>query len=68
MCEAVFYNTNDGCDCNCGDVEDPDCELDTFNIFGCEIYLGGGQCENGQCVGTLLTCEGACGESIGYVT
>ena len=33
-CDASFYNSNDGCDCECG-VWDPDCEDREQDIYNC---------------------------------
>ena len=48
-CDASFYSTFDGCDCECGAV-DPDCDITDppQTLFGCQP---GQTCENGQCVG-----------------
>lgn len=46
-CSKYYYNTNDGCDCNCG-AYDPDCDYD-WVIYGCsdprEWCNTQGQCE-----------------------
>lgn len=33
-CSAGYYNTSDGCDCNCG-VPDPDCVKQAQYVYGC---------------------------------
>lgn len=37
-CDLSFFNTNDGCDCNCG-IQDPDCNKDNQEIFNCDSTL-----------------------------
>ncbi len=34
-CDPLFYNAQDGCDCNCG-VYDPDCDDTSATVFGCD--------------------------------
>ena len=53
-CPASFYNSNDGCDCECG-AWDPDCDISTSNeeLFGCYGYIN--ECfnspsEGGKCL------------------
>ena len=46
-CPDEYYNTLDGCDCNCG-MYDPDCDYSTQTVLGCgtgEYCDSGGVCE-----------------------
>lgn len=45
-CDPIFYNTNSGCDCECG-APDPDCLLTPEVVFGC--FFEGERCINGRC-------------------
>uniref|UniRef100_A0A7S4PC76 LNR domain-containing protein n=1 Tax=Paramoeba aestuarina TaxID=180227 RepID=A0A7S4PC76_9EUKA len=44
-CSDSYYNTRDGCDCDCG-AEDPDCYDPTESLFGCSST---GVCVEGVC-------------------
>jgi len=46
-CLSEYYNTNDGCDCNCG-AHDPDCDNDTL-VLNCPCKSM--ECNNGICTG-----------------
>ena len=35
-CPAAHYNTQDGCDCDCG-LYDPDCDIVDATLYGCDI-------------------------------
>ena len=52
-CPTYFYDANDGCDSNCGPVEDPDCLISTDLVYGCEDFELFNQCSEGQCVGEV---------------
>ncbi|MEC9466031.1 MAG: hypothetical protein VX834_09620 [Myxococcota bacterium] len=51
LCNAGYYNTNDGCDCGCG-IPDPDCP--SSSVDACEYGCGPGQQPNpnnpSQCI------------------
>lgn len=38
-CENAYYNSTDGCDCECG-VYDPDCDKDDQRIYNCDAGIG----------------------------
>lgn len=46
-CPEQYYNTSDGCDCNCGAI-DPDCEDNSTKIYGCHFGFGV-TCNSGIC-------------------
>jgi len=50
-CNPIYYNQNDGCDCDCG-VRDPDCDKE-FNALYCN---GIGMSTPSQVVCALATC------------
>jgi V8-like Glu-specific endopeptidase len=35
-CDPSYYGSLDGCDCNCGDAEDPDCQDPSQERFNCD--------------------------------
>ena len=45
-CSDGFFDSNDGCDCNCG-FPDPDCVADQTSTFGCSANE---VCDNDQCI------------------
>jgi V8-like Glu-specific endopeptidase len=38
-CQPEYYGTGDGCDCDCGSVEDPDCSDPDQEQFNCDTGL-----------------------------
>jgi len=46
-CDPEYYDTDDGCDCNCG-AWDPDCDDPTQEVYGCAY----GGCINNDGLGT----------------
>ncbi len=60
-CPADWYDTLDGCDCNCG-VLDPDCDDPTQTVYNCdpgEVCGDDGLCEGGAAVPAEWTCTDA---------
>jgi len=49
-CDALYYGTNDGCDCGCG-LHDPDCV--TSHVNSCEYCDNFGSCSTALCPGSI---------------
>jgi len=49
QCDSSYYDADDGCDCDCGDV-DPDCLKSGQELFNCEA---GDVCFEGLCYTTF---------------
>jgi hypothetical protein len=52
-CDPAYYNSSDGCDCECG-AYDPDCDDPSAQVWGCEE---GQTCDSaGHCTGGPSDC------------
>ena len=56
-CNALFYGSKDGCDCECG-AWDPDCEVTAYNqkVFNCDTTNNQVRCAMSRTISSMPVC------------